>query len=399
MESKPSFLLFFAVASFLVFNACSLLAPAAPETAGPEAIYTQAAQTVVAQLTQAAAGFSPTPATPLETSLPFTDTPSPTATPTTAPSATPLPPTATPIPLTATPLPPTATPTATPIPCHWARFLEDISVKDGSIFTPNSIFTKTWRFKNIGTCTWTGDYRLAFAGGERMDGPRSMSLGESVDPGETIDVSVELIAPEDPGRHRGYWQFSAPSGETFGIGADAEGTFWVEINVVESDKYDYDFSANFCVAKWRSDSGRLECPGRKEDEDGFALLLANPVLEYDREENETALWTNPEDERDGFIRGEYPEFEVEEGQRFKAVIGCLNDSPDCNVIFQLNYRVGDGEMQTLWEAREVYDDELTRVDVDLSLLEGEEVRFVLTVLANGSPDDDRAFWLAPRIVH
>jgi hypothetical protein len=38
------------------------------------------------------------------------------------------------------------------------------------------------------------------------------------------------------------------------------------------------------------------------------------------------------------------------------------------------------------------------VDVDLSSLEGEDVQLILTVLANGSPEDDLAFWLVPRVV-
>ena len=39
--------------------------------------------------------------------------------------------------------------------------------------------------------------------------------------------------------------------------------------------------------------------------------------------------------------------------------GCLNDAPKCDVIFQLNYRIGDGDLQTFWEQREVYDGNFT----------------------------------------
>jgi hypothetical protein len=39
-----------------------------------------------------------------------------------------------------------------------------------------------------------------------------------------------------------------------------------------------------------------------------------------------------------------------------------------------------------------------RVDVSLSSLAGQSVKFILTVLANGSPTGDRALWIAPRIV-
>jgi hypothetical protein len=271
-------------------------------------------------------------------------------------------------------------------------------VKDGAVFSPNSIFTKTWRLKNIGACTWTGDYHLIFSEGDRMEGSRRISLSENVEPGETLDLSIELVAPDEPGRYRGYWLLSTATDDPFGINAEAEDPFWVEIKVVVADKYPYDFEANYCAAKWRSDSGRLECPGNEGDGDGFVQLLPNPVIEIDRQENEPALWTQPEDEDDGWIQGEYPVFKVEKDMHFKAVVGCLDDAEDCDIIFQLNYRIGDGQPQTLWEAHEVYDDAFTRADVDLSQLVGEEVQFILKVLTNGSSQDDRAFWLAPRIV-
>ena len=386
---------------FLIASACSLLTPTPPSPADQDALFTQAAQTIVAQLTLTAVNLQPTPSAflPTETGVPPTDLPAASNTPTSTqapPTPTPIPPSPTPVPPTPTPVPPTPTPT--PIPCNWARFVEDISVKDGTVFTPNSIFTKTWRLQNIGTCTWTGDYHLIFSDGDRMEGPRRLSFSESVDPGESVLLSVELVAPDEPGRYRGSWQLGTASGDPFGIGADAESPFWVEIKVIQPDKYAYDFAASYCAAKWRSDSGRLECPGNRADDDGFAVLLDRPVIEKGRLENETALWTNPEDKEEGWVQGEYPDFEVEQGMRFKAIVGCLDDSPDCDVVFRLNYRIGEGEIKTLWEAREVYDDTFTRVDVDLSPLAGEEVQFILAVFANGSPDDDQAFWLVPRIV-
>ena len=186
--------------------------------------------------------------------------------------------------------------------------------------------------------------------------------------------------------------------EIFGVGEDAEDPLAVEIKVVEATKNAYDFDLNYCSAHWRSNAGRLGCPGVKGDQDGFVMRVENPEIEINRLENEPALWTQPADSRDGWIRGEYPEFNVEAGHRFKAVVGCLNNAPKCDVIFQLNFRVGDGDIQTLWETRETYDDSLTKVDVDLSALAGQQVKFALTVLVNRSPGDARAFWLAPRIV-
>jgi Ig-like domain from next to BRCA1 gene len=356
-----------------------------PAAAGPEALYTQAAETIAAQLTQ---GTNAT-ATPTGTGEPASATAVPSSTATNPP-----PPTETPPPPTA--VPPTRTPT--PIPCNWAKFIEDVTVKDGTIFTPNTDFVKTWRLKNIGSCSWSRDYRLVFAGGELMDGPKGSAIDENVDPGETVDVSVELRSPNSAGRYRGYWQLSTPNGNEFGIGTDQEDAFWVEISVADTGDYPYDFATNYCAASWSSKAGELDCPGDKGDEDGFVILLDNPEIEIDRLENEPALWTVPDEDDNGYIRGEYPPIEIGEDQRFSAVVGCLSDSPDCDVIFQLRYRVNGGEEHTLWDTREVYDDLFTKVDLDLSEFEGEDVQFILVVRANGDPGDDNAFWMIPRII-
>jgi len=363
------------------------LRPAQTATpAGPDALYTQAAQTFVAQLTQTAIILPPT-----LTGVPPSSTPLSTNTalvPTATPSNTAIPP-------TQTSPPPTLTPT--PQPCLWAKFVEDVTVKDGTVFPPNAAFEKIWRLRNIGTCSWTRDYQLVFVSGERMSGPRSVAIDEVVDPGETVDVSVDLISPDSPGSFRGFWQLSTPSGQLFGIGSNAKDSFWVEINVLADDKYPLDFALSYCSARWRSDAGTLSCPGEVGDDDGFVILLDNPVIEDGRLENEPALWTNPENTNDGFISGEYPEIKVESDYRFQAVVGCLDDAKKCNVIFQVRYRIGDGDPVTLWETHEVYDDYFTKVDLDLSSLAGQKVKFILRVSANGSPSEDEAFWLAPRI--
>src|SRR5512143_3278895 len=39
--------------------------------------------------------------------------------------------------------------------CDWAQFVADVTVPDGTSYAPGTTFTKTWRLKNIGSCTWT----------------------------------------------------------------------------------------------------------------------------------------------------------------------------------------------------------------------------------------------------
>lgn len=142
------------------------------------------------------------------------------------PTATPLPPTSTPAP-TNTPLP---TPT-TPSYCDWVTFVKDVSIPDGAKFGPGDTFTKTWRLKNRGTCTWTADYMLVFASGDPMGSTTAVRLPGNVAPGQTVDVSVTLTAPNKRGHFVGYWMLRNPAGVLFGYGDKANQAFYVDINV------------------------------------------------------------------------------------------------------------------------------------------------------------------------
>ena len=105
-------------------------------------------------------------------------------------------------------------PKNTPQPCNQAIFVSE-TVKDGTVFLPGDNFTKSWRLKNTGTCTWNPDYTLDFYSGDRMSGPKSQDLDEYVKPGETVDIVIDLEAPEDPDTYRGYWKLEDDEGEPF----------------------------------------------------------------------------------------------------------------------------------------------------------------------------------------
>jgi len=174
----------------LLLPACNLN----EATTTPENVYTQAAQTAEVAQALTAMSVSPTPSiTPtLEESL------------TIEPTNTLL------ITLTDTPGGPTNTPanTNTPRPaestaCDNALFVEDINYPDYSEIAPGASFVKTWRFKNLGPCTWTEDYRIVFSyvsdtGKDGIfDPPPPAHFPDSTAPGEFLDVSIGLEAPTD----------------------------------------------------------------------------------------------------------------------------------------------------------------------------------------------------------
>jgi hypothetical protein len=89
-----------------------------------------------------------------------------------------------------------------------AVFEADVTVPDGTQVEAGQAFVKTWRIRNTGTCDWDASYRLVFVDGEQMGGPDSVAVPETA-AGESASVSVELVAPLEGGKHRGYWQMCA----------------------------------------------------------------------------------------------------------------------------------------------------------------------------------------------
>ena len=148
-----------------------------------------------------------------------------------APTQTPIPATATSIPVTNTPVPTnTPLPTATTVSyCDWVTFIKDVSIPDGTRLTAGETFTKTWRLKNRGTCTWTSDYMLVFTSGVQMGGTTAVRLPGNVAPSQTVDISVTLTAPANRGHYTGYWMLRSPSGVLFGYGESANKAFYVDI--------------------------------------------------------------------------------------------------------------------------------------------------------------------------
>jgi len=110
----------------------------------------------------------------------------------------------------------------------------DVSIPDGTKMTPGKTFTKTWRLENVGTCTWTRLYTLVFFSGNSLNAIQTYHLLAEVSPGEMIDLTVEMEAPDKPGVYQSNWMLSDPNGELFGIGPNGDAPFWVRIEVVTS---------------------------------------------------------------------------------------------------------------------------------------------------------------------
>ena len=388
MNGKFLTTLMLLVITLIILTACSGGIP----ITGPNP---NVAATQLAQVETAAHATATFSAMSTEIALLQTQVAQPTATslpPTLAPTAT-----ATLVPPTATPVPPTPTATAVPLPCNAAQFIADITIPDGTTVSAGMSFTKTWRIRNTGACTWTPDYDLLFYNGDLMSSTPVVAFPYYVEPGQYMDISVDLFAPNREGYYRGYWMMRDASGAIFGTGAEQNPVF-VDLRVVVPANYNrLDFAETYCLAEWTSGAGRLPCQGQSGDSRGYVRRISAPVLESGYTDDEPVLLTHPQMVNDGIIRGKYPAMRIEKGWAFVSVIGCAHDVPSCDVRFQLDYQIGNGPIQTLASWREVYDEQFNLVKADLSSLAGSDVNLILTVLANGSSHQDQAQWLAPHI--
>ncbi len=180
----------------LALSACNLPSSAPEQT---DTAATTVAQTVQAELTQSAPPTAST--TPLV--LP--------AITTVAPPTISVPPTVVILPTVTT-------------SCDISQFITDVTVPDGTIMTPGQTFTKTWRFRNAGSCSWTPSYAIVFSSGDSMNGPATQALVGNVNPGQTVDISVNLTAPTAPGDYKGWWKLRNAAGVLFA-------QFYVQIKV------------------------------------------------------------------------------------------------------------------------------------------------------------------------
>jgi polar amino acid transport system substrate-binding protein len=121
--------------------------------------------------------------------------------------------------------PATTSPTNTAPACVYGMaFVADLNLDDKNMTAPPILklgqqFSKGWRLRNSGTCDWGADFQLAYAYGNRPEarmGGSVVPVGKAVKPGETIDLSANLTAPNIYGVFQGFWNMRDANNQRFG---------------------------------------------------------------------------------------------------------------------------------------------------------------------------------------
>jgi hypothetical protein len=182
--------------TLVVMIAITLLSPAC----GPSQREESAISTAVAQTVQSGESLTEISSLPTTTQTPETLSTETTLTPAVTPTNAPT--------LVSAPADPN---------CAKASLVAE-NPPDQTILTPSQYFWKTWTLQNAGTCIWTTAYQLVFWDGDRLGSSLSYGLPEDVAPGENIDISIYLQAPDTGGAFTGFWRIKTPWESNFGVG-------------------------------------------------------------------------------------------------------------------------------------------------------------------------------------
>jgi len=243
------------VAGMVLLSACNFpLLRGAEQEDDADALATLVAQTVEAlgaQIDQPALAEGPEQPNDGQPTI------TPLSTPTTAPIAGP--------------------PTQTPLPCNKPLFVEE-TIPDDTEFLPGATFTKTWTFKNVGTCTWNTNYKMRFQTGDQLGAPAEVAMPSSVAPDQLVTISVDMVAPETAGTYESYWSMVSDTDEYMG-------QTWIKINIK-----DVLFQVTSVAYAMDSDDISMACPGQ---------VTVTGNITTSREGQVAYYWTNSEGGQSG----------------------------------------------------------------------------------------------------
>jgi hypothetical protein len=177
----------------IILAACGFSSNATP-TMDANAIYTQAAETVQAQLTNMAALTPSATVTPISTNTPI---PSETAATQSGLSTMPV----------------TLPSITVPAIADKAVWVSN-NPADGTQLSPGQTFTLIWKVQNTGTTTWNVNYIIRFYTGTKV-GAGDIHLKAAVNPNDVVEIPVQMTAPNAGGKYATYWVITNDQGVNF----------------------------------------------------------------------------------------------------------------------------------------------------------------------------------------
>ncbi len=108
-----------------------------------------------------------------------------------------------------------------------ARFVNDITIPDGTPVKKGEWITKTWTLENYGTCPWSENYKVVWSDENFDNRQKLFDIGVDLMPGEQGQISVTFQAQGDGKTHISF-RLANTDGETFGLGPQSRGDLYIE---------------------------------------------------------------------------------------------------------------------------------------------------------------------------
>lgn len=98
-----------------------------------------------------------------------------------------------------------------------ARFVKHVTFDRGCPVEAGAPFNKVWRVRNDSDAPWATDVQLVHVGGDAFGvSDTAFDVRGGVVPGDEVDVSATLIAPNRSGHYHGHWRLVTRDGQRFG---------------------------------------------------------------------------------------------------------------------------------------------------------------------------------------
>ena len=130
---------------------------------------------------------------------------------------------------------------------------------------PGERMTKRWRLQNSGDVPWPVGCTLEHVGGANLvAGAHLRCPVPVVAPGGTVDLSVQLVAPAEPGRHVAYFRLRGPDGRRFGS------RIWADLSTQQAPAAPATAAAAAAAATMSATVPAAAAASRKGPPPGFA---------------------------------------------------------------------------------------------------------------------------------
>lgn len=253
-----------------------------------------------------------------------------------------------------------------------ARFIQDVTVFDGTQVLPGSTLTKIWRMKNVGKTAWPEGIVLEWVAGDNMGVSNEPVVIPSVPAGEQVDISVDLKVPSQEGRFVGYYRLRGPHGRRFGQ------RIWVMIHAVDKKNFD---------SKEVKDSDLMEFKPAKENPPVYDDVAGPDTKDENNAEDETEDVNNVAEKEEEKL----PELEGEETTTQLSTSGASDDFVDVESASVLASELSEICKVEISQAEEFLtknDPALIRAMIDNKLLRELRSAVALSTGASGPEDQE-----------